>query len=59
VSLVSGRRTFAVVQATTKNRIDLGLRLANAKDSGRLQSGRGVGNGSMIVKLALTYEENA
>jgi hypothetical protein len=75
VSLVSGRRTFAVVQATTKNRVDLGLRLAKAKATGRLQSGRGVGNGSMTVRLALTspkdvdaeaigwlrraYEENA
>jgi hypothetical protein len=75
VSLVSGRRTFAVIQATTKNRVDLGLRLANAKATGRLQSARGVGNGSMTVKLALTspneldpeaigwlkraYEENA
>jgi uncharacterized protein DUF5655 len=75
VSLVSGRRTFAVVQATTKNRVDLGLRLVNAKATGRLQSGRGVGNGSMSVKLALAspkdvdaeairwlrraYEENA
>ncbi len=27
VSLVSKRRTFAVIQATTKNRVDLGLRL--------------------------------
>jgi Domain of unknown function (DUF5655) len=27
VSLVTPRRTFAVVQATTKNRVDLGLRL--------------------------------
>ena len=28
VSLVTPRRTFAVVQATTKRRVDLGLRLA-------------------------------
>jgi len=27
VSLVTPRRTFAIVQATTKNRVDLGLRL--------------------------------
>src|SRR5262249_23497048 len=31
VSLVGPRRTFAVVQATTKNRVDLGLRLDNEK----------------------------
>jgi len=53
VSLLSGRRTFAVVQATSKSRVDLGLRLANAKPDGRLQSARGVGNGSMTVKLTL------
>ena len=58
VSLVSGRRTFAVIQATTKTRVDLGLRLANAKPGGRLQSARGVGNGSMTVRLALTSRDD-
>jgi hypothetical protein len=58
VSLVSGRRTFAVVQATTRNRVDLGLRLAKATAGGRLQSGRGVGNRSMTVKLGLTSPED-
>jgi Domain of unknown function (DUF5655) len=58
VSLVSGRRTFAVVQATTRNRVDLGLRLAKATAGGRLQSARGVGNGSMTVKLGLTSPED-
>jgi hypothetical protein len=57
VSLVSGKRTFAVIQATTRSRVDLGLRLANAKAGGRLQTARGVGNGSMTVKLALTSPE--
>jgi hypothetical protein len=37
VSLVTPRRTFARIQATTKNRVDLGLRLERAKASGRLQ----------------------
>src|SRR5262245_20233076 len=37
VSLVSPRRTFARVQATTKNRVDLGLRLDGQKPGGRLQ----------------------
>jgi hypothetical protein len=31
VSLVSPRRTFAVVRATTKGRVDLGLRLDDAE----------------------------
>jgi hypothetical protein len=54
VSLVSKRRTFAVVQATTKTRVDLGLRLPGVKPGGRLESGIGVGNGTMTVKLPLT-----
>jgi hypothetical protein len=37
VSLVSPRRTFARVQPTTKNRVDLGLRLDGQKSGGRLQ----------------------
>jgi hypothetical protein len=35
VSLVTPRRTFAVVQATTKNRADLGLRLDTVGPGGR------------------------
>jgi hypothetical protein len=37
VSLVSPRRTFARVQATTRKRVDLGLRLEGQKPSGRLK----------------------
>jgi Domain of unknown function (DUF5655) len=37
VSLVSPRRTFARIQPTTKNRVDLGLRLDGEKPVGRLQ----------------------
>jgi hypothetical protein len=40
VSLVTPRRTFARVQATTKNRVDLGLRLDGQKPGGRLQPSR-------------------
>ena len=40
VSLVSPRRTFARVQATTKNRVDLGLRLEGQKPIGRLRPSR-------------------
>jgi Domain of unknown function (DUF5655) len=40
VSLVSPRRTFARVQPTTKNRVDLGLRLDGEKPGGRLQSSK-------------------
>jgi hypothetical protein len=37
VSLVSPRRTFARVQPTTKNRVDLALRLEEVGPGGRLQ----------------------
>jgi Domain of unknown function (DUF5655) len=37
VSLVSPRRTFARVQPTTKQRVDLGLRLERLEPGGRLQ----------------------
>lgn len=40
VSLVTTRRTFARIQATTKQRVDLGLRLEGQKPSGRLQPSR-------------------
>jgi hypothetical protein len=53
VSLVSKRRTFAVIQATTKNRVDLGLRLRDQRPGGRLMPGKGVGNGSMTVCVPL------
>ncbi len=54
VSLVTKRRTFAVLQATTKDRVDLGLRLANQKVGGRLQKASGLGNGSFSVRVGLT-----
>jgi len=37
VSLVTPRRTFARVQATTKNRVNLSLRLKDQKPRGRLR----------------------
>jgi hypothetical protein len=40
VSLVSPRRTFARVIATTKDRVDLGLRLERQKPHGRLEPSR-------------------
>src|SRR5271169_3122794 len=43
VSLVTPRRTFAIVQATTKNRVDLGLRLDTVRPGGRLLAARDIG----------------
>ena len=51
VSLVGPRRTFAVVQATTKNRVDLGLRLDNDKPGGRLLAARDIGAANLRIPL--------
>jgi hypothetical protein len=73
VSLVGPRRTFAVVQATTKNRVDLGLRLDNDKPGGRLLAARDIGAANLRIPLTgpgdideevlgllrRAYEENA
>jgi hypothetical protein len=52
ISLVGPRRTFAVVQATTKNRVDLGLRLDNDKPGGRLLAARDIGAATLRIPLA-------
>lgn len=40
VSLVTARRTFARIQATTRQRVDLALRLDRQKPRGRLQASK-------------------
>jgi Domain of unknown function (DUF5655) len=52
VSLVSPRRTFARVQPTTKQRVDLGLRLEGQQPSGRLQPSKI--HESMPLQISLT-----
>src|SRR5258708_22742192 len=53
VSLVSPRRTFAVLKPTTKSRVDLGLRLDTVKQpEGRLLPARDTGQAT--VRIALT-----
>ena len=54
VSLVTPRRVFAIVQATTKNRVDLGLRLevpGTPAASGRLQPARNLGPATVRIGL--------
>src|SRR5215470_16651652 len=58
VSLVSPRRTFAVVRATTRDRVDLGLRLDDAVPGGRLQPAKGIGGGGATVKIALAGQHD-
>lgn len=52
VSLATPRRVFAVVQATTRSRVDLGLRLEHERAGGRLLPARDVGNATLRIALA-------
>jgi Family of unknown function (DUF5990)/Domain of unknown function (DUF5655) len=54
VSLVSPSRTFAAVQATTKSRVDLGLRLVDVAPGGRLVAARNLNVGAVNLMVALT-----
>jgi hypothetical protein len=54
VSLVSPRRTFAAVQATTKSRVDLGLRLDHTEPAGRLLVAKNIASGSINRRIALS-----
>ncbi len=54
VSLVTPRRTFAVVKATTRQRVDLGLRIDGQQPAGRLQDGTRLAGGTINLRIALT-----
>jgi hypothetical protein len=54
VSLVSPRRTFAAVQATTKSRVDLGLRLDGVEPAGRLLVAKNIASGTINLRIALS-----
>ena len=53
VSLVTPKRTFALVRATTRDRVDIGLRLPGATPGGRLLPATALGNDYINVRLAL------
>jgi hypothetical protein len=55
ISLVTPRRTFARVQPTTKNRVDLGLRLEGQKPGGRLQPSKI--HETMPLQISLTTRD--
>jgi len=56
VSLVSPRRTFAVLKPTTKSRVDLGLRLDTAQPEGRIQPARDLGQATVRIPLTTPGE---
>ncbi|ROP42354.1 DUF5655 domain-containing protein [Saccharothrix texasensis] len=53
VALVSPRRTFAIVKATGRARVDLGLRLADHPPTGRLEPLRSPGDGTITVRIGI------
>lgn len=57
ISLVTPRRTFAVIQPTTRTRVDLGLRLAGQALDGRIESASSMGSGQVTVRIGLTAVE--
>jgi hypothetical protein len=58
VALLSPKRTFASIQATTRNRIDIGLRLDGMAPEGRLEPAKSIGQSSMTHKVALSAPED-
>jgi hypothetical protein len=53
VTLMTPKRSFALVRATTRDRVDVGLRLPEATPEGRLLTASGLGNEYVNVRLAL------
>ena len=53
VALLAPRRTFGIVQASTKKRVDVGLRLENVEPEGRLLLAKSLGNDTITRRLAL------
>jgi hypothetical protein len=51
VSLVSPRRTFAVLKPATKSRVDLGLRLGTTQPEGRIRPARDLGQATVRIPL--------
>src|SRR5215467_13601583 len=56
VSLVSPRRTFAVLKPTTKSRVDLGLRLDTTQPEGRIRPARDLGQATVRIPLTTPGE---
>ncbi|WP_447002900.1 DUF5655 domain-containing protein [Saccharothrix isguenensis] len=58
VALVSPRRTFAIVKATSRARVDLGLRLAGHEATGRLEAARSLGNDTITVRIGIVSADD-
>jgi hypothetical protein len=58
ISLLTSRRTFAVVRATTKKCVDVGLRLRGVDPTVRLVAAKGVGSDSINLRVGLLSPED-
>lgn len=58
VSLMTRRRKFAVVKATTRSRVDLGLRIEGSRPRGRLESAKVMQDQALTVRIALTTPDD-
>ncbi|WP_442973682.1 DUF5655 domain-containing protein [Saccharothrix sp. NRRL B-16314] len=58
VALVSPRRTFAIVKATSRTRVDLGLRLAGHEPTGRLEAACSLGNDTITVRIGIVSADD-
>lgn len=58
VTLLTPRRTFASIEATTKSRVDVGLRLPDEKPQGRLEPARSMGQGAVTHRIGLTSPDD-
>lgn len=59
VSLSTPRRVFAVVQPTTRSRVDFGLRLEHERPGGRLLAARDLGAATVRIPLTRPEEVDA
>jgi hypothetical protein len=57
VALLTPRRTFAAVQPTTKERVDLGLRLGGLSSTERLRPAPNFGQSAVTMKVGLSSPE--
>ncbi|HVV10646.1 DUF5655 domain-containing protein [Amycolatopsis sp.] len=58
VTLSTPRRKFAVLKATTKTRVDLGLRLDGVEPAGRLESAKVLRDDALTVRIPLRFPED-
>ena len=57
VTLRTRRRKFAVIKASTRKRVDLGLRIDGRQPGGRLESAKVLQDGVMTIRIALGSPE--